>query len=272
MFDLLKKYQFRLSPRRQQKFTLLSIGENKYPLLVVDNFYANPDGVAKIAHELTFQNPHGKHINSFAKMVGSKKNINHFIFKYFAKQLGVMRFKDLVGDNSHHKFYRSIPSGADLPIRREDPHSDGMFFIAGVLYLTPDEFCKGGTGFYRYRANGAEEKPPSPMWFNEHRVPNSVVKALGKYQPYRAFHESSYKGYDEFIKCIPFKAHDNRFHLSASNEHWDLRQVVPMKYNRLILYPAFAIHKAIYEEADFDGPVQNRRLTENFFFKYPKSR
>lgn len=166
----------------------------------------------------------------------------------------------------------TIHSGADLPIRREDPHSDGMFFIAGVLYLTADEFCKGGTGFYRYRAPGAEEKPPSSAWFNDHRVPDSVVNALGKYRPYRAYNESDYKSYDEFIKCIPFKTNGNRYHLSSSNEHWELRQVVPMKYNRSILYPAFAIHKAIYNEADFDGPSENRRLTENFFFKYPKSR
>lgn len=269
MFDLLKKYRFRLSPKSNQIFTWMSIGENQYPLLVVDNFYADPDWVAKMAHTQNFQNPHGMHINSLANVVGNKKRINRFIFEHFAKKLGVTKLRSLHGDTDVHKFYRSMPSATDLPIRREDPHSDGVFFIAGVLYLTPNELCKGGTGFYRNRATGAEEKPPSPMWLSENRVTDSVVNALGKYNIYRAYRASSFNSYEEFRKSIPSKTHGNRYQLSTSNEHWELRQVVPMKYNRLILYPAFAIHKAIYQEDDFDGPEENRRLTENFFFKYP---
>lgn len=269
MFGLFESDHFSLSAKRDQIFTKLEIGENKYPLLVVDNFYKNPDAVAQAAHKLDFSDPYGKHVNALASLAGNTASIDRFVFKYFAQELGVNRVQDMRAASDQHRFYRSVLSGNDLPTRREDPHSDGVFFIAGVLYLTPDKYCKGGTGFYRYRATGAEEKPPFPLWFNEKNVPNSVVSALGKYDVYRAYRESGYSSYKEFLKCIPFKTQGNRYHLHDSNEHWELRQLVPMKYNRLILYPAFVLHKAIYEEGDFDGPPEQRRLTENLFFKYP---
>jgi len=272
MFDRVNpfmSYRLRLSPLDEQVVTRINIGDNKYPLLIVDNFYQNPELLAQFVHKQVFFNPNGKHINALATVKANTHKIYQFIYQHYAKQWGVEQFNQLKARQNVLKFHRSLNSGSHLPIRREDPHSDGKFFLAGLVYLTPDQYCKGGTGFYKFRQTGAEEKPPSKEWFRSRKVTPQVINKLNEYNVYRAFEESTIDSYSEFLKLIPFKTQDNKYHLISSNDTWELTHLVPMKFNRLILYPAFIMHKAIYPEDGFDGTNQQRRLTQNFFFKYP---
>ncbi len=86
---------------------------------------------------------------------------------------------------------------------------------------------------------------------------------------YNAFKQSGELDYQAFLNRIPFKTQGNKYHLATSNEHWQQTKVIEMKFNRLILYPAFLLHTPIYQEDDFDGPIEQRRLTQNLFFRYP---
>jgi len=262
-------YRFRLSPIEKLEISQRTIGDNAYPLLIIDNVYQNPDSLRHFIHKQRFSDPNGKHINALASVNVSTHKLYHFIYEYYAKAWGVSGVEKMRARANVLRFHRSLPSGSGLPIRREDPHSDGKFFLAGLVYLTPDQYCKGGTGFYKYRHTGAEEKPPSVSWLRSMNVEEGVVEKLNDFNVYRAFKQSDDSDYQTFLQRIPFKTQGNQYHLSTSNDDWELTQLVPMKYNRLILYPAFVLHKAIYAEDDFDGPIEQRRLTQNFFFKYP---
>lgn len=243
-----------------------TVGTNRYPLMVVDNFYRNPEHVRQLAHSLDFENPNGRHTHSSATLAQSTREIYQFLREEYAEK---WRVTELLGRVDQWRFYRSLRSRSTMPTRREDPHSDWEYLLAGLIYLTPDQYCRGGTGFYRHRKTGAEEKLPPLEWLLNANVPPSIIQRLNDFSVYRAFEESEIEDYRQFLASIPFKTKGNKYHLTASNEKWELTRLVEMKFNRLIMYPAFSLHKAIYEEDWFDDDVTKRRLTQNFFFKFP---
>jgi hypothetical protein len=55
-------------------------------------------------------------------------------------------------------------------------------------------------------------------------------------------------------------------YLIASNETWELTQVIPMEYNRFVLYSSNIFHSPLYDERDFGSTLEARRLTQNFYF------
>ena len=266
---LIDTTQLRLSDRTDMQVTWDTIGNNHYPLLVVDNFYANPAYVAGLAHSLCYDDPKGHHINASTVIALSTDEIFQFVHDVYAQKWQIKR-NQILGLENRWRFFRSALSGSGLPIRREDPHADGKFILAGLVYLTPDAYCRGGTGFYRHRETNAEEVPPSLEWLRQTKVPAGIIRTMQKYNVYDAFKASGKKDYDQFKSLIPSKNTGNRYHLAGSDEKWKLTKLVEMKYNRFIMYPAFVLHKAIYEEDWFDGPLTQRRLTQNFFFRFPK--
>ncbi len=261
--------KLKLSDTSDLQISRETIGRNQYPLLIVDNFYAHPEYVHQLAQSLYYENPKGMHIHASSVISLSTGEIYDFIHEHYAKSWRVGR-DQLLGLSNKWRFFRSVPSGSSLPTIREDPHADGKFLFAGLIYLTPDAYCKGGTGYYRHRLTGAEEKPPSATWLRRAKVPPSIIQKLNEYDVHRSFKESGQKDYDKFMKSIPSKTTGNKYHLAGSNETWQLTKMADMKFNRLIVYPAFVLHKAIFEEDWFDGEISRRRLTQNFFFKFPE--
>lgn len=258
--------QLRISELDDMIIQWETIGKNRYPLFIVDNFYRSPEFVHELASQLEFAEPDGGHTHASAAFSHSTAEIYQFICEQYARKWGVTQLR---GQVDQWCFYRSLPSGSPLPTRREDPHSDWDNLLAGLVYLTPDRCCRGGTGFYRHRKTDAEEKLPPPKWLEKMKVHPDVVQQLIAFDVYRSFRESSIQGYRAFIDAIPFKTEGNRFHLSESNDVWERTKLVEMKFNRLIVYPGFTLHKAVYEEGWFDGDVRERRLTQNFFFEFP---
>lgn len=260
-----------ISSLNEQQHTWDKVGRNRYPILTVDNFFKYPEKVARAAHNLEYSMPTGKHIHSSASLSLRTEPLYRYILEQYGSMLGLNSPVQIRAKPNSWQFHRSLPfnTNADLPILREDPHADTLFLIAGIIYLTPDKYCQGGTGFFRYKPNDAEEKPPSPSWFLQKGVSSSVVKKMTDYGVYRAYKDSGYSSYSKYVNSISGKAKENRYHLHNSDESWALNKLIKMKFNRLVLYPAFILHKAIYEASDFDLPIQYRRLTQNVFFKYP---
>jgi hypothetical protein len=260
--------QLRISPLEEMTIRWETIGKNRYPLIIIDNFYRNPEYVNQLVHSLDFADPDGGHTHAFATLAHSTTEIYEFIWEQYACKWGGTGLRATI---DLWEFYRSLPPGSGLLTRREDPHSDWGCLLAGLVYLTPDHCCRGGTAFYRHRQTGAEEKLPPRKWLIRTNVHPSVLQQLNAYNVYRSFKESSIQDYRAFLDAIPSKTQGNQFHLTASNEVWEQTKLVEMKFNRLIVYPGFVLHKAIYEEDWFDGDVTERRLTQNFFLEFPTS-
>ena len=54
---------------------------------------------------------------------------------------------------------------------------------------------------------------------------------------------------------------------NASSAVWELEKVVPMQYNRLVLYNARLFHSPHVTGEGFGDTKQTRRLTQNLYFQ-----
>jgi Family of unknown function (DUF6445) len=54
-------------------------------------------------------------------------------------------------------------------------------------------------------------------------------------------------------------------YLREATEYWEPLDVVPMRHNRLVLYPSTLFHMPDYDEAAFGDDLTERRLTQNLY-------
>lgn len=105
---------------------------------------------------------------------------------------------------------------------------------SGILYLTKDEDCRGGTEFFRHKRTGTDHLPMS-------------IESLQR---------AGYSSYEELQRDIL-----DRDALDRSK--WEHTMTVPMRFNRLILLQPHYWHTS--GEA-FGDSVENGRLIYLMFF------
>lgn len=120
--------------------------------------------------------------------------------------------------------------------------SDGPM-LAGLLYLTLPEHCKGGTGFWRHRATGWEQRPD-----------DAELRRAG------------YASFEDFERrCIHAGAADAFSAIAARRgQQWDCLFQVPLRFNRLAVYRADYFH-AVGDV--FGAEAADSRLVQLFYFK-----
>jgi hypothetical protein len=107
--------------------------------------------------------------------------------------------------------------------------------LSGILYLSRDEDCQGGTEFYRHKRTGTDRMPMNA----------AELKARG------------YASYQELEQDILKKD-------GADRSQWEHAMTVPMRFNRLILLHPHYWHTA---GPGFGDSVENGRLVYLMFFK-----
>jgi len=103
-----------------------------------------------------------------------------------------------------------------------------------VYYLTPDEFCRGGTDFYRHKPSGLEHAPHS----------SEDLAAAGA---------TSYSDY----------VNNQAFPDTKNPDAWEHVMHVPMKFNRLVLFRPWYFHDA---GPGFGTDVRTGRLVYLLFY------
>ena len=104
------------------------------------------------------------------------------------------------------------------------PHVDPAMF-ATVLYLNPEENIQGGTSFFRHNATGLT---------NMEKV----------HTPFKRTEE--YWNFKEWIYDFSGKAEDLIDNdTSLIDDVWEEEHHIPMKFNRMIIYPSYMWHSAI---------------------------
>ena len=112
-------------------------------------------------------------------------------------------------------------------------HVDPAYW-SGILYLTKDEDCRGGTEFFRHVPT------------NSHRVPDSVagLRKMG-FDNYQALQ-------DQIIEKD-----------SMDPSKWERTMTIPMLFNRLVLLRPWFWHTA---GPGFGDSIENGRLVYLMFF------
>lgn len=210
-------------------------------IAVIDHLYAYPEALREFALAQTFDVKRGKYPGVRAPLP-KQPDLAALVSAVTGQTLS------LGGDRNYLAIITYEES--ELGEKQITPHVDkpDADIVAGVVYLNRPEQCFGGTAFYRHRASGITGLRSVP----EVRERMRAV------------------GCDRFEA---FEAHiyDERKGASAgwtagSNEHWELIELVEMRPNRLVVYPAWVFHSAYMQAGAFGRELTARRLTQNLFF------
>jgi hypothetical protein len=115
-------------------------------VIVIDDFYSNPDGVRDFALQQEFakrENFPGIRTRSFLNE-STKATLSQILY-------------NAAGEITNWNERDGLTGSFELATSRDRSwiHTDHFNTWAGVIYLTPDAPLSGGTGFYRYKKTGA---------------------------------------------------------------------------------------------------------------------
>ncbi|EOO24239.1 hypothetical protein ICM_05799 [Bacillus cereus BAG1X2-3] len=197
-------------------------------ILIVDNFYSNPDAVRKLALEINYQE------------FGEMQNFPGFESeKSFSSTSIKERFQKLIKNeiiiSPREYIFGKFRYSTENDYAHTEVHLDHDVDWTGIVYLTKDEDCQGGLSIYHHKKLGLDSAP--------------VQSEL------------------QDFNCKNIAEFDSKYIYPYTKlaENWNLLYYIPIKFNRLILFRGSKYFHGITEQ--FGNSIYNSRLTQNFFFK-----
>lgn len=196
--------------------------------MIIDDFYAEPDKVRAAALRMTYPEPAGNVYypgrNSQERLLPPNTNE---IFSFLVRE-------KVVGAKRHaHGHFRYSLAGSHRPA---EVHIDPGVTWAGIIYLTLDTDCRGGTEFFRHKKYGTDRAPLT----DEEAERIYGIQTRGK-----AVHKLIY---------------DDGHHL----DRWERIMTLPMKFNRCILFRPWLWHTS---GVDFGESIEDGRLVQLLFLE-----
>ncbi|HUN93312.1 MAG TPA: DUF6445 family protein [Burkholderiaceae bacterium] len=163
------------------------------------------------------------------------------IMAYIARLLG----RDVMWQSPDNGAFRvsGAASQARSDIHVDPPSPSGGTMMAGLLYLTLPQDCRGGTSFYRHRDSGWVRRPS-----------DEDVRAAG-YPSFEQFQRrwtaaAGVRGFDALV--------------AERSRDWDWLFEIPLRFNRLAMYRGDYFH-AVSEV--FGSTPADSRLVQLFYFE-----
>lgn len=216
--------RFRLNP--SPNIETRSIGLSG-KVVVVDDFYLNPDEVRALQDEVEFRRDRAI-VHNFpgerAMLPAETQHLVDAVGRYYGKV--EESHGDLMLNLSR---YRAVEL---TPLQRL-PHVDAT--LTALVYLNKPHECAGGTAFYRHRSTGFEFIPLRP---------DPAVIELARGLGYTAAHfkAEGYEGIVERLFFNPQFAPDTNSFINDGNSVWELLDLVEMRFNRLLIYDGRTPH------------------------------
>ena len=238
---------FELNP--DMKISMQYIGKEKLPLIIIDDFYKNPE----LVRDLLISSPVPKNTSEFqGGYPGLRVTLDTFITskKFQQNYSDILKFYfgfdfDLIVDRESFIGNVFDGSGPASKYNNQTPHVDPAA-VASIVYLNTDDEEVGGTSIYRHRESNLPFFPSSDFHFNwwcEHlsRVEGKNIDEIKQREAER---------FEKFGGSIfkPSKTQKN-MHILESNEEWEILSTVDAKFNRLAGYIGGTLHSAMI---DFD--------------------
>lgn len=197
-------------------------------IIIVNDFYEEPWKVRELALGLEY--PAQKPGDVYSGRNSTHALINQPMMDAISRIVG----RQLIPAPQSATGQFRIGLAGDAP--KQDIHVDPGRDWAGILYLTPNENCRGGTSFWRHKGLDIEG------------IPRDVAE----------------------IQRLGFRDYeDMRVHIAQNEgldrDKWDLTMTVPMRFNRLLLFRAWLWHS---HAENFGDSLQNGRMIQVFFFNF----
>ena len=198
-------------------------------IIIIDNFLDNPDEIRSLGGKMNY--PNLKEQSNFPGRNSLQRlniqNIDNYIEDLTNESLTSMT------EYSHGKFRLTLAKDEG----KAKVHLDNSQW-SGILYLTEDEHCQGGTDFYRHNETGLDST----------LLTDQKIKDLG------------WKNREIANRKI------NDIIINQTNDDacWEHIMRVPMKFNRLLLMRPWLWHTA---GPGFGDSYENGRLVYLLFYK-----
>lgn len=176
--------------------------------LVIDDFFDRPDEIRQQALATTFPpRPEqayypGRNAGQQIPLPGIERLVSDLVHE---------PVKPIPFPKTSHCYPRLALAGDE---RGASVHVDFAHW-SGIIFLTPDTHCQGGTHFFRHKRTGWEM---APVW------PGMAEQA----------------GYENADIALQSILKDD----GADRSKWEQTMTLPMKYNRLILFRGYLWHDA----------------------------
>ena len=199
----------------------------KQNIIVVDDFYTNPEEVRNIALSQKYPEPEEEYTYPGKNSEGSYYNQQvHQKFEYIANQ-------KLNPADKNGYFRISLETDQ----HKQDIHVDPSWEWGAVIYLSKPEDCidEGGTSFWRHNTLKMEMCPKTDE-------------------------ESQFYGFPSYKEAWWTTVYGD----GQDRSKWTRYFLCPMRYNRMILFRTYLWHSHNF---NFGTNLQNGRLVQLFFFQ-----
>ncbi len=263
---------YALNRRERLRVSVRRLAGTRYPILVVDDVYRDPEAVRALALSLEYSPSTSGHPGdkALAEVGDGLEALHELVYRYLGRDYGYESPALPTPSDGHARFHRMHDEGAQLSPRQCMPHVDTAL-LAGVVYLNLPEHCRGGTAFHRHRRHGLVEyrlRDRQPVDPNVIRA----VQQMGIMESYlQGLEQQHWDDYDELGGQLWSPSSAPQDFMERGNPDWERFQVIPMRWNRMVCYPGFVFHSALYSPAWFDMAAASRRLTQNLFFMWPRA-
>ncbi|MFT4553430.1 MAG: hypothetical protein ACI9S8_002068 [Chlamydiales bacterium] len=270
--------RLKLNPASEMDIQPIELGDNKYPAILVDNFYRDPDYIREIALNSYYRpDPRTAYPGTVSSISLGAYDICDFLYPKLGFEYAYSQksFRESSGNYWKFSLVGSGVNDPKLQIEHTDPN-----LLQGLVFLNPPELCKGGTVFFKHKDYEIEEivnnEEVSFLALNKlgsltHAGANKTVdsKALdyaigkGVFSQYLNLQKGGIlNSYFDLMKIVTME-------YAPTLGHWEETKIIEMKYNRLICFPGFLVHALRCESAWFGDSLEKRRLTQNFNFGWP---
>jgi hypothetical protein len=196
-------------------------------VIVVDDFYQNPDEVRALA----LAQEYGSDLRYYKGLRTSER----FLWPHMREEFGRLMGRPITEWLGHGA------NGIFQQTNVDDPlvwHHDTQGY-AGAVYLTPDAPPSAGTSFWRDRTHGCRRRPSHPL-------------------------ETARLGSAAAVAAAESVVYDSENIVQPDN--WELVESVAGLYNRLVIWDASLIHSATSYTEFSDAGAAPTRLVQLFFF------
>lgn len=168
-------------------------------IVIIDGFWPDPSSLRAAALSASFMPKVSASGFAFNEWLSSKSHTLRM-----AELLSRACGEHLLNSPCHSRFVFETAADEEQTRRKIWIHYD-RWQLVGVLYLVPDQFARGGTGFYRHRATNVS-----------------------------SVHEADALGIRPTLMAD-----------STRDECWDLLAITPMRFNRMVAFKPHYFHQAI---------------------------
>ena len=206
---------------------ILTLEGTDNTVVIADEFYQNPD----IVRDIILQTPYPV----WKDQPGTRNFIDYYDCRQ-SQKLPYLEAQQAVKQIAEQFLHIQIHSPAtffnsnifrlinDQPQNSQAyPHDDGNLVTALVMLNTEQE-CSGGTAFYRSKNPPLDRMPADPTM---HEVVHKTIFTKNNYET------------------------GSNYFMENFDEYWEVLGIIPMVYNRLLVYPGVMFHGAWHEQNSF---------------------